>query len=87
MHRTTHPTAARFHRTLEGGGGREGDHCGSGPQERIMKKLECNLLVVTSMHIVLCQEKKLQLHNFVGVKQRCGPNLPTQPCPRVNLTT
>lgn len=44
-----------------------------------MKKLECNLLVVTSMHIVLCQEKKLQLHNFVGVKQRCGPNLPTQP--------
>jgi len=39
-------------------------------KERIMKKLDCNLLVVTSMHIVLCQEKKLQLHNFVGVKQR-----------------
>ena len=35
-----------------------------------MKKLECNLLVVTSMHIVLCQEKKLQLYNFMGGKQR-----------------
>eukprot|EP00906_Rhabdomonas_costata_P031099 RCo043952 len=39
-------------------------------KERIMKKLECNLLVVTSMHIVLCQEKKLQLYNFMGGKQR-----------------
>ena len=35
-----------------------------------MKKLECNLLVVTSMHIVLCQERKLQLYNFIGLKQR-----------------
>eukprot|EP01006_Ploeotia_vitrea_P032643 TRINITY_DN64821_c0_g1_i1.p1 TRINITY_DN64821_c0_g1~~TRINITY_DN64821_c0_g1_i1.p1 ORF type:complete len:1202 (-),score=127.96 TRINITY_DN64821_c0_g1_i1:106-3711(-) len=39
-------------------------------KERIMKKLECNLLVVTSMHIVLCQEKKLQLYNFMGGRQR-----------------
>jgi|Transcript_6974 intraflagellar transport protein 122 len=39
-------------------------------KERIMKKLECNLLVVTSMHIVLCQERKLQLYNFIGLKQR-----------------
>ena len=36
-------------------------------KERIAKKLECNLLVVTSNHVVLCLDKKLILYNFAGV--------------------
>mmetsp|Transcript_3049 Transcript_3049/g.4655 ORF Transcript_3049/g.4655 Transcript_3049/m.4655 type:complete len:1198 (+) Transcript_3049:84-3677(+) len=39
-------------------------------RERILKSLDCNLLVVTSLHIILCQEKKLQLYTFEGVKER-----------------
>jgi len=37
---------------------------------RIMKKFDCNLLVVTSSHIILCFEKSLQLYNFHGIKER-----------------
>ncbi|MEW5316653.1 MAG: hypothetical protein WDW38_008010 [Sanguina aurantia] len=37
---------------------------------KINQKLECNLLVVTSHHVILCQEKKLQLYSFDGVKER-----------------
>eukprot|EP01116_Phalansterium_solitarium_P016577 TRINITY_DN3872_c0_g3_i3.p1 TRINITY_DN3872_c0_g3~~TRINITY_DN3872_c0_g3_i3.p1 ORF type:complete len:1186 (+),score=383.77 TRINITY_DN3872_c0_g3_i3:201-3758(+) len=37
---------------------------------KIGKALECNLLVVTSMHIILCQEKRLQLFNFKGERER-----------------
>ncbi|KAG2430302.1 hypothetical protein HYH02_013779 [Chlamydomonas schloesseri] len=37
---------------------------------KIQQKLDCNLLVVTSHHVILCQEKKLQLYNFDGVKER-----------------
>lgn len=33
-------------------------------------RLECNLLVVTSSHVILCQERKLQLYSFDGVKER-----------------
>ena len=36
----------------------------------IQKKLECNLLVVTSLHVILCQEKKLLMLTFTGVKER-----------------
>jgi len=36
----------------------------------IQRTVECNLLVVTSFHIILCQEKKLQLYGFKGVKER-----------------
>jgi intraflagellar transport protein 122 len=39
-------------------------------KEKIIKQLDCNLLVVTSAHIILCQEKKLQLYNFNGRKVR-----------------
>ena len=39
-------------------------------KQRIVKTLECNLLVVTSMHIVLCQEFRLQLYSFEGEKLR-----------------
>jgi intraflagellar transport protein 122 len=38
--------------------------------DRILKKLECNLLVVTSRNIILCQEMKLQLFSFKGEKIR-----------------
>lgn len=37
---------------------------------KIQQKLECNLLVVTSSHVILCQERKLQLYGFEGVKER-----------------
>eukprot|EP00164_Ancoracysta_twista_P001588 GFYU01002082.1.p1 GENE.GFYU01002082.1~~GFYU01002082.1.p1 ORF type:complete len:1195 (-),score=419.63 GFYU01002082.1:77-3661(-) len=39
-------------------------------REKIAKRLDCNLLVVTSNHIILCQEKRLLLYNFVGHKER-----------------
>jgi len=39
-------------------------------KDRIFAALECNLLVVTSRHVILCQERKLQLYTFGGVKER-----------------
>ncbi len=39
-------------------------------REKIKQKLTCNLLVVTSLHITLCLDKKLQLMNFQGKKER-----------------
>eukprot|EP00760_Papus_ankaliazontas_P010181 PhM_4_TR1421/c0_g1_i1/m.66679/K19656/IFT122; intraflagellar transport protein 122 len=39
-------------------------------RERILRKVECNLLVVTSNHIVLCLDKKLQLLDFAGNRRR-----------------
>ncbi|XP_062977490.1 intraflagellar transport protein 122 homolog isoform X2 [Elgaria multicarinata webbii] len=39
-------------------------------KEKITKKFECNLLVVCSEHIILCQEKRLQCLSFSGTKER-----------------
>ncbi|XP_042306900.1 intraflagellar transport protein 122 homolog isoform X3 [Sceloporus undulatus] len=39
-------------------------------KEKIAKKFECNLLVVCSEHIILCQEKRLQCLSFSGTKER-----------------
>lgn len=39
-------------------------------REKVVKKLECNLLVVTSLNIILCQERRLQLYSFKGKKIR-----------------
>jgi intraflagellar transport protein 122 len=39
-------------------------------KQRIHKALDCNLLVVTSQHVLLCLEKKLQLFSFSGIKER-----------------
>jgi len=39
-------------------------------KERIHQSLPCNLLVVTTSHIILCQERKLQLLDFQGVMVR-----------------
>ena len=39
-------------------------------RERINERHECNLLVVTSNHIILCQEKRLQLLSFQGAVVR-----------------
>uniref|UniRef100_A0A8C5PU28 Intraflagellar transport protein 122 homolog n=1 Tax=Leptobrachium leishanense TaxID=445787 RepID=A0A8C5PU28_9ANUR len=39
-------------------------------KEKIVKKFECNLLVVCSQHIIVCQEKRLQCLSFKGVKER-----------------
>ncbi|XP_068264576.1 intraflagellar transport protein 122 homolog isoform X2 [Nyctibius grandis] len=39
-------------------------------KEKIVKKFECNLLVVCSNHIILCQEKRLQCLSFSGIKER-----------------
>ena len=38
--------------------------------QRIQQKFDCSLLVVTSHHIILCQEKKLQLYSFTGTLER-----------------
>ena len=35
-------------------------------KEKINQRVDCNLLVVCTNHIVLCQEKKLQCLNFKG---------------------
>lgn len=39
-------------------------------KEKINQKLECNLLVVCTRHLVLCQEKRLQCLTFEGIKER-----------------
>uniref|UniRef100_A0A2I3HBM0 Intraflagellar transport protein 122 homolog n=1 Tax=Nomascus leucogenys TaxID=61853 RepID=A0A2I3HBM0_NOMLE len=39
-------------------------------KEKIVKKFECNLLVVCANHIILCQEKRLQCLSFSGAKER-----------------
>ncbi|KAF0705653.1 Aste57867_6993 [Aphanomyces stellatus] len=39
-------------------------------RERIQKDLPCSLLVVTSLHFILCQQRKLQQYNFSGKKER-----------------
>ena len=39
-------------------------------KEKINQKIDCNLLVVTTNHLILCQEKRLQCLNFHGVKER-----------------
>uniref|UniRef100_M4ASM8 Intraflagellar transport protein 122 homolog n=1 Tax=Xiphophorus maculatus TaxID=8083 RepID=M4ASM8_XIPMA len=38
--------------------------------DKICKKFECNLLVVCSQHVILCQEKRLQCLSFAGVKEK-----------------
>jgi len=38
--------------------------------EKIKQKFVCSLLVVTTCHIILCQERKLQLFSFQGVLER-----------------
>lgn len=38
--------------------------------EKIKQKFVCSLLVVTTDHIILCQERKLQLYSFQGVLER-----------------
>ncbi|KAJ1546612.1 hypothetical protein HK096_004918, partial [Nowakowskiella sp. JEL0078] len=39
-------------------------------KEKLQKKLDCSLLVVTTSHIILCLERKLQMYNFGGIKER-----------------
>ena len=39
-------------------------------KEKINQKVDCNLLVVCTNHLVLCQEKRLQCLNFRGNKER-----------------
>jgi intraflagellar transport protein 122 len=39
-------------------------------KDRIHAQLDCNLLVVTARNVILCQERKLQLYDFGGRKER-----------------
>ncbi|XP_076122170.1 intraflagellar transport protein 122 homolog [Alosa pseudoharengus] len=39
-------------------------------KEKISRRFECNLLVVCSRHLILCQEKRLQCLSFTNVKER-----------------
>lgn len=38
--------------------------------DRLRRKFECNLLVVCSKHVILCQERRLQTYTFDGQKER-----------------
>lgn len=51
-----------------GGGGAGELHCRV--IERIQRKVECNLLVVTHNNVILCLERKLQLLAFNGDRER-----------------
>ncbi|XP_059379664.1 intraflagellar transport protein 122 homolog isoform X1 [Carassius carassius] len=39
-------------------------------KEKICKRFECNLLVVCSQHIILCQEKRLQCLSFTAIREK-----------------
>ncbi|XP_032827224.2 intraflagellar transport protein 122 homolog [Petromyzon marinus] len=39
-------------------------------KQKIGRRFDCNLLVVCSKHIILCQEKRLQCLTFGGLKER-----------------
>jgi tetratricopeptide (TPR) repeat protein len=39
-------------------------------KDRVAQSLECSLLVVTSMHVVLCLDKRLSMLSFSGVRER-----------------
>ena len=39
-------------------------------REKIPQNLECNLLVVTAQHLILCLDKKLHMYNFHGELER-----------------
>ncbi|KAK2897463.1 intraflagellar transport protein 122 homolog [Channa argus] len=39
-------------------------------KEKICRKFECNLLVVCSQHIILCQEKRLQCLSFNSIREK-----------------
>ncbi|XP_029363234.1 intraflagellar transport protein 122 homolog isoform X1 [Echeneis naucrates] len=39
-------------------------------KEKICRKFECNLLVVCSLHIILCQEKRLQCLSFTSIREK-----------------
>ncbi|XP_063240162.1 intraflagellar transport protein 122 homolog isoform X2 [Bacillus rossius redtenbacheri] len=39
-------------------------------KEKMSQRLDCNLLVVCTDHLVLCQERKLQSFTFAGSKER-----------------
>nr|XP_034307390.1 intraflagellar transport protein 122 homolog isoform X7 [Crassostrea gigas] len=39
-------------------------------KEKINKKFDCNLLVVCSMNIILCHDKRLQCYSFQGIKEK-----------------
>ena len=38
-------------------------------KERINKRLDCNLLVMTSQHVILCQEKEAAVVHLFGPKE------------------
>jgi len=39
-------------------------------RDKISHKIDCNLLVVTSLHVILCHDRKLQLFDFSGKKEK-----------------
>ncbi|KAL4226474.1 hypothetical protein ACF0H5_014457 [Mactra antiquata] len=39
-------------------------------KDKLNRKFECNLLVVCSQNIILCQDKRLQCYTFQGVKEK-----------------
>ena len=46
------------------------EHGSIKPHEKLPLTAECNLLVLTQQHFLLCHEKKLQLYGFGGKRER-----------------
>ena len=46
------------------------------PHERLNIEVKCNLLVVVSLHFLLCVETKLQLYSFAGARLASGGDPP-----------
>ena len=47
-----------------------GDELRYTPREKLPLTVECNLLVLTARHFLLCHQRKLQLYGFGGARER-----------------